>query len=68
MSIQELMTILGYVNLDPFQKVRIKVNHSGPFTEICDILNYSVNDDGITLNIVVTNLADEDDDDPPENK
>ena len=63
MSIQELITILGYSDLDPFSKVRIKVNHSGALEEVCDILNYSVKDNSITLNIVVTNLADVDDED-----
>ena len=71
MTIQELITILTYADVNPFQKVIVKVNHSGAFTEFRDILSYSTHPDGIELNIVVTNLADDDyddDDDPPENK
>ena len=70
MTIQELITILTYANVNPFQKVIVKVNHSSTFTEFRDILSYSTHPDGIELNIVVTDLADVDDgdDNHPEDK
>lgn len=62
MTIQELKTILSYARVDPNQEVWINVDFSGKTKETCKILSYNTYGDGITLNIVASDITDNEDD------
>ena len=61
MTIQELETILKYARVSPHEEVKVKVDFSGNGKELCDILSYNVYEDGITLNVIATDISDNED-------
>ena len=58
MTIQELKTILSYARVDPNEEVWVNVDFSGNGKEHCKILSFNTYTDGITLNIVASDITD----------